>query len=812
MPRTPRHYDDHRRPGVAAWGCVLGVIAAILACATAVGSVAGPGHHWGVVPRRSGGPLLVGNAPVTRVPVTNAVTSTNTLSFGGTLNGVGVVTGLPKVYLVFWGTQWGTPGTTSVQGTGGYTSFSHDPSGVAPDLQAFFAGLGTHTDGWSGALTQYCQSSATVTVRAGATSCAAGATPVGAPINGALAGVWEDTHQAAPVAANGAALAAEAERAAGHFANTTTAANRNVVYIVVSPTGTMPDGFNTASGGFCAWHDDSADTASGTATPQVNGTVAFVNLPYLPDAGAACGAGAVNGFSGGVDGVTIVAGHEYAEWLTDPMPGGGWYNTTSGYEIADECAWINSGQGAMVDIALATGSFPVQSNWSNANGACETAGIAFTTTSPTQTGSFGTSIAPVNEAAVDPIAGRTLTYAAAGLPPGLAIDAATGQITGTPTVVAVSHPSVITATDSAGVSSAITVLWRIAPATPVITSTPASLASLTYGQRLGDAALGPGVASVNGVPVSGTFVFTSPAVIPAAGTTWQQVTFLPADSIDYAPATALVSVTVAEALVYVIPDPQTVTAGQPEPDDPFTLRTTLADGTTTVRLPTDPQYVAPVCRVPNVPEDAAPRTSPATITCSGGSDANYTFDTTAVAQLTIVNAVTIRAADRVTSFQSAFATLGVVGTDSQPNQTLAFTALGLPAGLVVDRTTGRISGRVIATPGTYRVRISAVDTTGARTTHTVVWLVRSPIALTRLATRSSTRHQAVGLQLRARDLIAHRTLRFAAAGLPAGLRINVRTGAIGGTVAGPRRAYLVTITVTDSGRARTTTRFTWRIR
>jgi len=90
--------------------------------------------------------------------------------------------------------------------------------------------------------------------------------------------------------------------------------------------------------------------------------------------------------------------------------------------------------------------------------------------------------------------------------------------------------------------------------------------------------------------------------------------------------------------------------------------------------------------------------------------------------------------------------------------------------------------------------------------------VRSPIALTRPAMRSSTRHQAVGLQVRARDLIAQRTLRFAAAGLPAGLHINVRTGAIGGTVAGPRRAYLVTITVTDSGRARTTTRFTWRVR
>ena len=811
MLRTPRPHDDRRRPGLAARAGVLGAMVAIVACSTAV-AAPGPAHRWGVVPPRSGVLRVTANAPVTRAVVSNAVVSSNTLSFGGTLNGVGVVTGVPKVYLVFWGTQWGTPGAASVQGTGSYTSFSHDPSGVAPVLQAFFAGLGTHTDGWSGGLTQYCQSSATVTVSAGATSCAAGAAPVAAPIGGALAGVWEDTQQAAPVAATGAGLAAEAERAAGHFGNTTTAANRNVVYVVVSPTGTTPDGFNTPSGGFCAWHDDSADTATGTATTQTNGTVAFVNLPYLPDAGAGCGADAVNGAGGAADGVTIVAGHEYAEWLTDPIPGGGWYNTTSGSEIADECAWISLGQGAMADIVLATGAFPVQSDWSNANGACETTGIAFTTAAPTQTGAVGAPLTPVSESAVDPVSGRSLTYSAVGLPAGLSIDPATGQVTGTPAAVTASQPSVLTATDTRGISSSITVFWRITPAAALITTAPSSLVTLTYGQRLGEATLGPGVATVNGVPIPGSFAFATPAAVPGAGTSWQQVTFTPADSTNYATATVLVPVTVAKALVYVIPDPQTVISGQPEPNDAFTLRTILTDGASTVRLPTDPQFIAPVCRVAGVPEGAAPPTSPAAITCTGGTDANYTFDTTSVAQLTIVNAVNIRTASRVTSFQSAFATLGVVATDSERTQTLAFTAQGLPAGLAINRTTGRISGRVIAPPGTYRVRITATDTTGAQTTRTVIWIVRSPITLTRPGTQSSARHQAVSLQLRARDLIAHRALRFAAAGLPAGLRLNARTGAIRGTVLGSRRAYVVTIAVRDSGGARTTTSFTWRVR
>jgi serine protease len=38
--------------------------------------------------------------------------------------------------------------------------------------------------------------------------------------------------------------------------------------------------------------------------------------------------------------VTIVEGHEYAESVTDPIPGAGWYNSQGG-EIGDLCAWQN---------------------------------------------------------------------------------------------------------------------------------------------------------------------------------------------------------------------------------------------------------------------------------------------------------------------------------------------------------------------------------------------------------------------------------------------------------------------------------------
>ena len=76
----------------------------------------------------------------------------------------------------------------------------------------------------------------------------------------------------------------------------------------------------------------------------------------------------------GLDGVTIVEGHEYAETLTDPYPSTGWIDS-SGQENGDKCAWVKLGQGASQNITLSTGSFAVQSTWSNAynggSGGCE---------------------------------------------------------------------------------------------------------------------------------------------------------------------------------------------------------------------------------------------------------------------------------------------------------------------------------------------------------------------------------------------------------------------------------------------------------
>jgi serine protease len=289
------------------------------------------------------------------------------LTYRGGVDGIGVTTGPPKVYLIFWGAGWGTP---AVNGSG-ETTLTGDPRGVAPVLQKFFNGLGTGGELWSGVLSQYCEG-----VAVGTVTCPAAATHVGYPTGGALAGVWVDPSTTAITSPGSTAtspvdhdLAAEAVLAAAHFLNTTAASNRNAQYVILSPTGTHPGGFNSPLQ-WCAWHDYNGDTTLvGGAAASPYGDIAFTNMPYVTDVGASCGASYVNA-GGALDGVTIVEGHEYAETVTDQNPAGGWVDS-AGFENGDKCAWVGvGGVGGAQNIVLTSGSFPVQATWSNDGTTC----------------------------------------------------------------------------------------------------------------------------------------------------------------------------------------------------------------------------------------------------------------------------------------------------------------------------------------------------------------------------------------------------------------------------------------------------------
>jgi serine protease len=387
--------------------------------------------------------------------------SANDLNYGGGRDGIGVTTGQEKVYLVFWGSQWGTQGS---DGSGNAT-FSGDPSGAAPYVQKFIKGLGTNGELWSGVMTQYCDGVAT-----GAQTCPASNTQhVAFPTSTAFAGLWADESAAAPSAASQAQIGTEAVNAAAHFGNTTAASNRNAQYVIFSPHGTNPDNYKT--GGFCAWHDYNVDLGVSSSF----GDIALTNLPYLLDVGSSCGQSFVNGGSAGtLDGFSIVEGHEYAETITDQNPPGGWTDS-SGEENGDKCAWITPGTaGGSFDLSVSTGTFAVQTTWGNDGnagaGTCQAShaivsnggggGNTVTVTNPgNQTGTVGTAVS-LQIHATDSASGQTLTYSATGLPAGLSINSSTGLISGTPTTAATSSVTV-TATDTTGAHGSAAFTWTI---------------------------------------------------------------------------------------------------------------------------------------------------------------------------------------------------------------------------------------------------------------------------------------------------------------------------------------------------------------
>ncbi|WEO93731.1 hypothetical protein A6P39_006755 [Streptomyces sp. FXJ1.172] len=254
------------------------------------------------------------------------------LSYGG-----GNVVTSPKIYVVYWGNQWGTGSTVT-----------NDPSGEAALQLNFFQHAYGSGDTWSNSQTQYCQGVAT-----GTTQCNGAGTAVGHPAANPVGGTWLDSSAKVANRPSDAAIAAEAVKAAAHFG----VSGDNAEVIVDLPHGVVPNGFKTQ---YCAWHDHTT-TGSGADLP-------YTNMPYITDAGSGCGANFVStgssGVNGATEGITIVGGHEYAETLTDPAPSSGWTDST-GYETGDKCAWISSGQGASSIVGLNGTNFAVQSLWSN---------------------------------------------------------------------------------------------------------------------------------------------------------------------------------------------------------------------------------------------------------------------------------------------------------------------------------------------------------------------------------------------------------------------------------------------------------------
>ena len=279
-------------------------------------------------------------------PATDQASANNLIFHGGTVETV------PAVYIVYWGPEW-QAGFTQSHGGVTYTSQT-----VQTYVETFFSSIGGSP--WAGVQTQYCQG-----IMAPAFSCTgqAGAQAITNP-QGQLRGTWTDpTPVPQNILTTGLVsnlttdpLETEAQSAAAHFGY-----DQNATYFILTPPGHQATAYGTV---YCAYHSETMHTTMAG--------VRYAFIPYVPEQGAGCGVDSVNktddAFGHGyLDSYSIVAGHEYAEAVTDPgnLSGiqDGWNDATTS-ENGDKCAWTG-----LQNITLGSQFFAVQPLWSNeANG------------------------------------------------------------------------------------------------------------------------------------------------------------------------------------------------------------------------------------------------------------------------------------------------------------------------------------------------------------------------------------------------------------------------------------------------------------
>lgn len=116
----------------------------------------------------------------------------------------------------------------------------------------------------------------------------------------------------------------------------------NVIYGVYLPQGTVStNGSARSCTSYCGYH---------SSFTYNNKTILYAVLPYLTCSGCSLAGKTV------VDMETIVTSHEIREAITDPV--NAWWESTSGYEADDKCAWHN--------LYQQTGGAWVQPEYSNA--------------------------------------------------------------------------------------------------------------------------------------------------------------------------------------------------------------------------------------------------------------------------------------------------------------------------------------------------------------------------------------------------------------------------------------------------------------
>jgi hypothetical protein len=196
------------------------------------------------------------------------------------------------------------------------------------------------------------------------------------------------------------------------------------------------------------------------------------------------------------------------------------------------------------------------------------------------------------------------------------------------------------------------------------------------------------------------------------------------------------------------------------------------------------------------------------------SDGSATATAPFIWTITNVNAapVVINPGDQVDP-ENTSVSLQIVATDAD-GDTLQYSATGLPPGLSINASTGRITGFLdYDSSGIYSVTVTVTDGAEPRSV-SFTWTVTNvnrPPQVTNPGDQTSDEGAVISLQVVASDPDGD-TLTYSATGLPPGLSINSSTGLVTGFLDyNSSGIYNVTVTVTDGSLPRSVS-FTWTVR